>query len=449
MNAPQVTTPVWHSRSPLGHLPKLARDPLALLDEAREKHGDVVSFRLLTIRCVTVSDPHLAHSVLMDRTGAYTKDAPGYRVLSLLLGQGLVTAEGEVWKRHRRIANPAFHRRCLEGFVETMNTACEDAVLRWRATGGAVIDLHAEMTRLTLRIAGETLFGIDLTDSSAELARATTEALKGFDRLVTNPLPFAHKIPTPANQRMKAALADLDRVVQEIISARRRSGQQKADLLGMLMDAVDEEDGTGLSDAELRDEVVTMLMAGHETTANALAWTLWHLGQQPDLARRATAELQANAPTGPIDFGAMGRLPWVKQLFLESLRLSPPVWMLERRCPEGAVLGGHIIPKGAIVMVSPWVLHRHPDHWVDAQRYDPERFSPERKGEIHPHTYLPFSVGARKCIGDRFAEAEAMVILGALLRAFELEVDTARVPVPDPLVTLRPGGGVWGRLRPL
>ena len=444
MNAPLPTPPAWHTLHPLGHLPGLLRDPIGLFTAARARHGDVVMMRALHQPVAVVSGPTEIHDVLVSRAKQYDKDTVGYRTLSLLLGTGLVTADGETWKRHRRVANPAFHRACLAGFAETMNVAAADAVAGWRAAPGQPRDLAQEMGALTLRIAGLTLFNVDLSDRSSTVSHCVTEALAGFDRLVGNPLPFAHHLPTPSNRRFQGALKEMDAVVHHIIAERRAATHPRADLLGMLMDAVD-DDGGGLNDTELRDEVVTMLMAGHETTANALAWTLFLLGRHPEIAAEAAQEARRVVPTGPVGFQHLGQLPRLKAVFQEALRLYPPIWVQERRCVTGDVLGGYRIPAETAMFLPIWVLHRHPDLWDQPDAFVPGRWAADGGG-APKGAFLPFSAGARKCIGDRFAEMEALIVLVHLLRDLEVELAPGCAPTPEPSVTLRPRGGVPGRL---
>jgi cytochrome P450 len=248
---------------------------------------------------------------------------------------------------------------------------------------------------------------------------------------------------------MRGAVADLDRVVHGIIQARRSAPEPVADLLGMLMATEDDETGTVLSDAELRDEVVTMLLAGHETTANALAWTTWLLGTHPDIAAAAAAEVDAVAPEGPVGFDVLPQLGLLRRVFLESIRVYPPVWLVARQAVEDDVLAGHRVPAGTWVFLSPYVQHHHPEHWPEPARFDPDRFLPEASTGRVPGAYIPFSTGARKCIGDRFAEAEALVVLAHLLRRFRIVLDDPGTP-PGKVasVTLRPRGGLPARLVP-
>lgn len=405
--------------------------------------------RLLHRRALLVSDPASVQRVLVGHARNYRKTTPGYRVLRILLGDGLVTAEGPGWKRKRRIANPAFHRRCLERFVAQMDAAAEAACAGFASEGEGPRDLAVDMQRLTLQIAGETLFHVDLSADSDEVAAAVRVALDGFNQLVSSPFPFAHKLPTERGRRMRGAVADLNRVVHGIIQARRAEPEPVPDLLGMLMATRDDETGTVLTDAELRDEVVTMLLAGHETTANAMAWTLWLLGKHPEVAAAAAAEVDAVCPSGPVSFELLPQLPLLRRVFLESIRVYPPVWLIAREAVEDDVVGGFRVRAGTWVFLSPYVQHRHPGLWPDPDRFDPDRFLPDASERRSAGAYIPFSTGARKCIGDRFAEAEALVLLVHLLRRFRIELEPRSVPPPDIVasVTLRPRAGIHGRLR--
>jgi cytochrome P450 len=447
MSAP--SPPSWRTWHPLGHVPGFLADPVGLFTSARERHGDIVGMRLFHRRALLVSDPASVQRILVGHARNYRKTTPGYRVLRILLGEGLVTAEGEDWKRKRRIANPAFHRRCLEGFVKQMDAAAAAACEGYAGDGEGPRDLAVDMQRLTLQIAGETLFHVDLSADSDEVAAAVRVALDGFNQLVSSPVPFAHKLPTERGRRMRGAVADLDRVVHGIIQSRRAAPEPVSDLLGMLMATEDDETGTVLTDAELRDEVVTMLLAGHETTANALAWTLWLLGKHPEIAAAAAAEVDAVCPSGPVGFGILPELPLLRRIFLESIRVYPPVWLIAREAVEDDVLGGFRVHAGTWVFLSPYVQHRHPGLWPDPDRFDPDRFLPDASAGRAPGVYIPFSTGARKCIGDRFAEAEALVVLVHMLRRFRVELEPRSVPTPEIVasVTLRPKSGIHGRLR--
>ena len=294
--------PVWSTWHPLGHLPKFLDDPVELFTEAHRLHGPVASMRLATNTVLTINDPGAARALLLEHQRNFVKRTPGYTVLRRLLGDGLVTAMGDDWKRKRRIANPAFHRRCLAGFVDTMNASTEDWLARIDAElPEGPIDLHPEMVKLTLTIAGITLFHVDLTEDSDEVSQAVRTALDAFNSLVASSLPLLAWLPTPTNRRMNEAVARLDKVVQGIIEGRRRTPSEHTDLLAMLMGLEDTETGSRLNDKELRDEVVTTLLAGHETTANGLAWALWLLAGHPEVADAVAAEVRAQVAAHEAD----------------------------------------------------------------------------------------------------------------------------------------------------
>lgn len=432
--------PAWPTWHPTGHLSGFVSDPVGLFVNAHRQHGPIVRMRMATQYVWTVSDPAAARAVLLEKHRNFVKRTPGYTVLSRLLGQGLVTAEGDDWKRKRRIANPAFHRRCLDGFVATMNDATAGYV-DGLATADLSRDAHADMVHLTLRIAGLTLFHVDLTAESDDVSRAVRKALGAFKELVASTLPMLAWLPTKANRNMNTAVAEVDQVVHDIISGRREDKGEHTDLLAMLMAVEDEETGSVLTDKELRDEVVTTLLAGHETTANALAWALWLLAGHPHIAEKVATEVLEVVPEGPVDLPTLEKLPYLRATIREVLRLYPPVWLLARRNEAADTLGGFDLPPETVVFFSPWVLHRDPDVWPDPERFEPQRFVDDYRSSSRPScAYLPFSLGARKCIGDRFAEAEMGVVLAHLLRKYTVTRD-GEAPGLAASVTLAPDGG--------
>lgn len=447
MTAP--VAPTWHTLHPLGHLGRFAKDPVNLFAEAHRRHGSAVRLRMLTETVLSINDPAAVHRMLVENARNYVKDTPGYSVLRRLLGLGLVTAEGADWKRKRRIANPAFHRRCLAGFVETMNAETAAWVTALDAPGALdqPWELHGEMTRLTLRIAGLTLFHVDLTAASDGVATAVRTALEVFNEQLITALPLFSWLPTPGARRMEAAIAELDRVVHEIIEQRRANPEEKADLLGMLMGLEDEETGTRLNDKELRDEVVTMLLAGHETTANGLAWGFWLLAEEPALVEELAEELARVCPEGPVDFPALAELPLLRGTVREILRIHPPIWLMARRSIEDDVLGGVFVPAGTVCFYSPLLIQRDPALFEEPEHFDPGRFTDAARFKaLPPGAYTPFSTGARKCIGDRFAEAEMAVVLAHVLRRCRLEREPGHDPGQRPSVALGPAHGVRVRL---
>lgn len=441
--------PVLPSWNPLGHLFNFRDDPLALFERGRDM-GDAVRMRVAGRYLTAVYHPDAIHRVLVERQPNYVKQTRGYQQLRKLLGNGLLTAEGDLWKRNRRIAQPAFQHRRIAGFADVMMRATNDLATQWEAAArtGEVVDIAESMNQLTLRIAGETLFSIDISGESDTVGGALSDMLGGFLPSVTNPL-LAY-LPVPSTLRYRRGKATLDKVVHGIIARRRQEPEHQDDLLGMFMAARD-EDGHGMSDEQLRDEVLTMLLAGHETTANALAWTFAHLSQNPEAAAPLYDEVDRVFGNGTFTLEAYPLLTYADQVIKESMRLSPPAWVESRMAVEDDELCGYRIPAGSFVFMSQYAMHRHPKYWVNPTTFDPTRFGPGAHlcpdGSPRPKgVYFPFSDGQRKCIGEHFANMEARIVLTMLTRRFRATLVPGTVLRQEPSVTLRPGGGVPVRL---
>ncbi len=429
----------WRGAPIVGALADLRKDQLGTLERMAEL-GSPVSFRILNKRLHLLSDPDQIDRALVGNVRAYDKRTVGYDHLRTVVGNGLLTSEGGFWRRQRRIAQPAFKRPRIEGFAAIMTESAEDMVESWR--DGEVVDILREMMRVTMRIAGLSLLSRDVSAAADEVGEALTTAIEHVSYRTETPWAPPDWVPTPRNRQFRAALATLDRVVADILRARRAGQTEQGDLLDILMTATDPETGEGMSDEQLRDEVMTIFLAGHETTAVALAWTFDLLGRHPDVAARLREEvdgaLGGRAPT--ID--DLPRLPYAEKVLYESMRLYPPAWMVERSAAVDHEIAGHPIRRGDWVLISPWVTHRRADIWPDPSRFDPERFGPESREKARPrYAYFPFGGGQRKCIGDRFALVEARLILAAVVQRASLEATREHPPAPDPLVTLRPGGG--------
>jgi cytochrome P450 len=419
----------------LGNLAAFRRDVLGLLTESRERYGDVVRFRLGPMVLHLVAHPDAIRQVLQERAANYDKETRSSSKIRAMTGLGLLTANGETWRRQRRLVQAGFLLAAVEGFIPQMTAATDSMLERWRrrAGSGRPLDVASEMMRLTYTIVGRTLFGADVTGDADEVERAMEVLLAHtygrLERVIDPPLSF----PTPGNLRFKAALATVDRVVHRIISERRTDGGGRSDLLDTLLRERDEATGERMDDRQLRSEVITLLLAGHETTANALTWTFYLLARHPEAMERVHAE--AVSASDPGDFSAF---PFTGRVLRESMRLFPPIWAMERRAVAEDELGGFRIPAGSTVVVSPWVTHRHPDFWEEPERFDPERFAP---GRPQP-AYLPFGTGPRFCVGSHFAMTEALVITALVLREWRLRLAPEPAVVPLPGITLRARDGV-------
>lgn len=423
----------------LGVLPELQKNPLRVMERATLEHSPVVRLPLPLVEGFIISDPKLVEHVLVGNSRNYVKQTRGYEMLRKVLGNGLVTSEGEFWKRQRRIAQPAFHRERMLAFGEMMTTAATDMVNAWQP--GRPFDVANEFMRVTLRLVGETLLSSDVTSSASEVGQAITVALEHLIHRTLHPFGLPEWVPTPRNRGFQKALSQLDRVVLGMIGSRRDGSGPKNDLLAMLMEARDPETGEGMSDEQLRDEVMTIFLAGHETTANALAWTMVLLGKSPQVEQRLVKELNEVLGGRVPTMSDVPKLTYTAMVLKESMRLYPPVWSLARRVVETEVVDGVTLPKDAIVFICSYALHRHPGFWTDPEAFDPERFAADAPQPVKG-AYLPFSMGQRKCIGDTFAMVEATLVLATVLQRMHLSLVPGQQFTPEPVITLRPLGGV-------
>ena len=437
---PLHTPPTLPGARPLvGVLPQLQHNPLEVMERATLKYGPLTYLPLPTLEGYVLGHPSLVQHVLVTNMKNYVKQTRGYDMLRLVLGNGLVTSDGAFWKRQRRIAQPAFHRERLAGFGEVMTRAASELVDTWEL--GKPFDFAAEMMRCTLRVVGETLLSADVTRQADHVGAALTVVLEHLIHRTLHPLSMPEWLPTPTNLRFKRSLEELDRVVLGLITERRKGGGPQHDLLAMLMESKDPETGEGMTDEQLRDEVMTIFLAGHETTANNLAWTMALLGRAPEVERKMVAEAKTVLGAALPTMADVHKLPYAMNVIRESLRLYPPVWSLGRRVVEDDLVEGYLLPKDALVFISPWAIHRLPEFWTDPLAFDPDRWLTEDPRRAHG-SYLPFSMGQRKCIGDTFATVEAQLILTTVMQKVHLSLVPGQTFEPEPVITLRPRGGV-------
>jgi cytochrome P450 len=434
----------------LGYLLALQRDPIGVFQRVAAQGHDLVRMHVGNRSIYLVRRPEDIRYILQENQHNFSKQTPGYAALRLVLGNGLVTSEGDFWLRQRRLAQPAFHRQRIAGFAEKMTDLTRQLLERWETSArrGEPLDVASEMMELTLRIVGWTLLSTEVGPDSPAVGRALNELLPQVLRRSLSIVRLPRSIPTPKNRSLRAARAALDRVVLRMIAERRQRGGEGSDLLGMLMSARDEETGEAMSDAQLRDEVMTIFLAGHETTANALTWTLYLLSRHPDIRRRLQHEI-AEALQGRVPTAAdLPRLGYALAVVQESMRLYPPVWLLMRRCERDDVIAGYRIPAHTFVAVSPFIIHRDPSLFENPEGFDPDRFLGERAGQIPRFGYLPFSAGTRVCIGNSFALMEAQLVLAAIVQRFRLDLVSGHRVELHPAVTLRPRHGMRMTLHP-
>ncbi len=445
---PSVLPPVRVTNVPGGRLTRLTAwfsDPLQALVDAREI-GDVVVSDLGSMVMYQLYRPDHIERVLVRNAANYTKNTRGYRAMRVALGQGLVTSQGDFWKRQRRIAQPAFHRKVIAGMGDTMVDCAEGISDLWAASAaaGTERDVAHDMMEVTLRIACRTFFSVDVHGGEADrIGGATADVVRQFMFHMSFPTARPEILPTPGNWRFWRALKTLDKEVYGMLADRRAmTGEHPHDLMSMFLAAVDEETGEGMTDEQLRDELITMLAAGHETTANALCWTLHLLANNRDQLERVWAELdevlEGRAPTA----ADLGKLPFLGRVLQEGMRLYPPAWVHARCAAEDDSFDGVTIPAGAIAILPQWAVHRDPRWWTDPERFDPDRFLPENSEGRPKFAYFPFSGGQRKCIGDRFAQMESILVLATLLQRYDRK-PSDRPVIPEPAVTLRPKTGIW------
>lgn len=440
-------------REALRLLPTLRADPLAAISSLTRAHGDLVRVPLPRgHQLVLTSRPELVGHVLVGNQDNYRK-ARTYRPLTELLGNGLLTNEGESWARQRRLVQPMFARRRIDAFAPAMVDAASSAMDRWAELGGgAVVDVADEMSALTLDVVGRALFSADLSGEAGEMGPALETVLTAFVKVVRHPLfllvPDYHRWPTPARLRARGAERHLRGVVDGLITRRRAApaGREEKDLLDALLAARD-DDGNPLDEQQVRDELMTFLLAGHETTANALAWTLLLLSRHPDARQRLVAEVDDVLSGRAATAADLGKLEWTSAVLSESMRLYPPAWMIEREARHADELDGIRVPAGSVVATPPYLVHRNPDHWPNPEGFDPRRFlsgAPER----HRLAYLPFGGGRRQCVGGGFAMLEAVLLLATITQRFELDLVPGHQPQALTAVTLRPANGIPMTPRP-
>jgi len=437
---PGARPPGPRQRYPGRFLKALATGRLGLFAEMA-RHGDVTQIVIRTRPVVLLMHPEDIRRMLVTEQRSFSK-GPSLGLTRVLLGNGLLTNEGEAHLRQRRLVQPAFHKERLAAYGALMARYAERAGERWRH--GAVIDAHAEMSRLTLSIASKALFDVDVEEEVRDIGQALDLSLRLFGYAI---LPFGWLIqylPLPWVRTMHRARRRMDEFIARLIRERRASATERGDLLSMLIAARDAEgDGGGMSDRQLRDEIVTLLMAGHETTANALTWTWFLLSRNPHVEAELHAELDRVLGGRRPEVSDLPQLTYTRSVLAESMRLYPPAWILERFALQEFEAGGYTIRRGSIVLASQYLVHRDPRWWPEPERFDPDRWlSPEQQQARPKFAYFPFGGGTRICVGEHFAWMEGTLVLATLAQRWRLRFEGEADPVPEPLVTLRPKGGL-------
>jgi cytochrome P450 len=419
-----------YSRDPLGFLPKMARE-----------YGDIVTMRYYNFRIYFLSHPDYIEEVLVAQNRKFIKGRI-LRANKRLFGNGLLTSEGQFWLRQRRLAQPGFHRARIASYADTMVRFTDRLLAEWH--DGDRRDIHQEMMRLTLQIVAKTLFDADVDREARQVGQALESIMElnsDFRKLILTP----SWLPTPRNIRAAVATRRLDKIIFRVIGQRRTSGKDAGDLLSMLLAAQD-EDGSRMTDRQLRDEAMTIFLAGHETTANALSWTWVLLAQNPDAEARLHAELDAVLQGRSPSLDDLSHLRYTGHVITESMRLYPPAWGMARVAIEDTEIAGYPIPRGCGVSLAQWVVHRDPRWYDEPDKFRPERWEGDLMKRLHRFAYFPFGGGPRQCIGNSFALMEATLLLATMAQQFSIRLAPGHPVVPMPTITLRPRHGIQATL---
>lgn len=436
---PLSTSPdIQHRLPPIprSSMRELVRDPLAYFLSITRQYGDVVCYRAAPEMGFLVNHPDYIHHILVENGRNYNKDTFTNSAFKKIIGSSLINLEGDAWLQRRRQMQPAFHHTRLETLDGMIAQTTNGMLDRWQQhyDEGRPVDASREMAALTMTITSRALFGVDLEDE----ARAIGEIINGV----------ADLIEKPNHPRLQQAAAEFAALVDRIIRERRRDFSDRGDLLSSLMLSRSEEGGAPLGDAQLRNEVMGLLLAGNDTTANGLTWTLFLLSQNPWAWERLRSEVEhvlAGRPPGSAD---MEHLPYLRRVIYESLRLFPPAWIIGRRAIADDEIGGFHVPAGVVIAICIYALHRHPAFWEEPDRFDPDRFTPERSAVRHKNAYMPFSIGPRRCIGTDFGLLESSLILTCIAQRFELRLIEGVEVRPQPLFVLRPNRDLLMSLHP-
>lgn len=439
MSDTQPPGPSWTRMPRL--VSQMLEDELVAFESLVLEYGDILKFPFKPgMSAYIVCRPEWVQQVLQDKHRIYEK-APTYDALRPVLGNGLLLSSGDYWLRQRRLVAPMFHRKAIEHYLDTMVSYTNEMLDEWEGRDpDEIVDVSAEMMKLTLGIAGEVLFSRDVRHEASDIGDALNLVMREAIERIINPLKAPLAVPTPTNLKVRKSMAVLEEIVQGLIDERRGHESDFSDLLTMLMTAEDADTGETMTDVQIRDEVMTFILAGHETTSNALSWAWYSLSLHPAVRRRLEEEVDAAFDDAPT-LETLGELTYTEMVFDETTRLYPPAWTVERTPTEDDVIGGYTIPAGSIVMTAPYFVHRNPRVWENPLGFDPERFAPGAGESRHRFAHFPFGGGPRMCPGADFAVMESKVVLSMVARRFRLEgVPGARVK-PEGSITLRPR---WG-----
>jgi cytochrome P450 len=427
----------------------LREDPLAAVGRVLQEHGDAVGIKGGPVEVVVLARPEHARHVLIRNARNYGK-GPQIAKLRRIAGNGVFFVDGEAWRRQRKMVAPAFQRARVEALVPHLVAGADDLVLRWTRQHGAggAFDAGPDLSRVALDIVCRAMFGTDVRDEADEFHRHASFAASYAQYLFDHVFPLPRWIPSERNLRLKQAQTWVRGFVNRMIAQHRAQAPLPDDLLGLLLQTRDEDTGAALGDAELYDELMTFVNAGHETTAVSLSWALYEIGRDAALRARLEAEVDARLGRAAPTHASLAELDLLGRTLREVLRLHPPGWALPREALAQDEIDGVLIPKGATVMIAVYYLHRHPEFWSEPERFDPDRWLETRGEPRHRFAYLPFGLGGRRCVGEDFALLELRAVLARLLQHFRIETDASHPVVARPQLTLKPAQGVRLRIAP-
>ena len=412
-------------------------NPILLFEHLVREYGNISHYKLGPSNIVFINDPELIREILVTKASAFIKERTQKR-MKILLGEGLITSEGEFHMRQRRIAAPAFHRHRIQAYAGVMVERATAMRKSWQE--GEQIDVSAAMMQLSLEIVARTLFATEVTDDIRIINDEVNAIMRIYNFLVALPRAEALlHLPIPGLMRFRRARKRLDAVVQRMIAMRRAEPTDRGDLLSMLMSARDTENlSEGMSDEQLRDEIITIFLAGYETVANALTWTWYLLSQNPEAEARLHAEINRVLGDRPATLADLPQLSYTEMVFAESMRLYPPAWAMGRQATCDVDIGQYRFPAGTYFFFSQYILHRSAEHFPDPLRFDPERFTAEQKAARHRFAYFPFGGGGRQCIGEAFAWMEGVLLVATIAQRWRLKLLTGQRIEVQPKITLRP-----------
>lgn len=409
----------------------------AFLESLRRDYGDIAYLHFLGTRVYSLHHPDYIHQALVKDAATLEKSPALKNATRKSIGTGLLTSDGELHRQQRKLIQPAFHAKRIAAYADTMVSYAQRALKTWPEN--AARDVHHEMMELTMQIVAKTLFDADVTQEASELGEAISAGISDTMDRMLNPLHLPDWVPTQRNRYRRQMAQRLDDLIVGFIRARRASGEDVGDLLSMLALSVG-EDGQLMDETQARHEALTLFVAGHETTAVALTWTLYLLAQHPHVEQKLRAELAEVLAGRAPSMTDLPRLRYTDWVVKESMRLYPPAWVTTRWTTQPLSIGGYHVPRHSLLMLSPWVMQRHPDYWEAPEAFQPERFA--REDEISRYVYFPFGGGPRICIGNSFAQMEAALVLATLLQEARFTLEPDQQVVLEPLITLRPKGGI-------